>query len=208
MVTRKLPFLLVPIFLALLMSCATTQPKIPVDEFSVKPGTSVALKGKSFKLVGKPIAVGETIPSVQLRDADTMAKVDLSTMRGSVLFLSIVPSLDTAVCEAQTHILGEEGDKLSPEIKRITISRDTPFAQKRFAKEAKLTDLQYLSDHADASFGRSTGLLIDDLMLLARSVILVDREGKVRYIQVVPEITHLPDMERAFQKAEELQGGL
>jgi thiol peroxidase len=205
MATRKLPFWMTVIFLILLMGCATPQPKIPVDEFSVEPGTSVALKGKTYKLIGKPISVGKTIPSVELRDANTMAKVDLSSMRGSVLFLSIVPSLDTAVCEAQTHYLGEEGDQLSPEIKRIVISRDTPFAQKRFAKEAKLADLQYLSDYGDASFGKATGLLIDDLMLLARSVILVDREGKVRYIQVVPEITHLPDMERAFHKAEELQ---
>ena len=203
--TKRLSFLMLAIFVILFMGCATTQPKIPVDEFSVEPGTSVALKGKTYKLLGKPISVGETIPSVELRDANTMAKVDLSSMRGSVLFLSIVPSLDTAVCEAQTHYLGEEGDQLSPEIKRIVISRDTPFAQKRFAKEAKLTDLQYLSDYGDASFGKSTGLLMDDLMLLARSVILVDREGKVRYIQVVPEITHLPDMERAFHKAEELQ---
>jgi len=193
------------ISLWLLLGCAGTQPNIPVDEFSVEPGTSVARKGQSFKLLGTPIAVGETLPAVELRDANTMAKVDLSAMRGSVLFLSIVPSLDTPVCDAQTHYLGEEGDKLSPEIKRITISRDTPFAQKRFAKEAKLADLQYLSDHGDASFGRATGLLIDDLMLLSRSVILVDREGKVRYIQVVPDITHLPDMEKAFQKAEELQ---
>jgi len=206
MVSRELSFLIMAIFLILFMGCATTQTKMPVDEFSVEPGTSVVLKGQSFKLLGTPITVGKTLPSVELRDANTMAKVDLSTMRGSVLFLSIVPSLDTPVCDAQTHYLGEEGDKLSPAIKRITISRDTPFAQKRFAKEAKLTDLQYLSDHADGSFGRSTGLLIDDLMLLSRSVILVDREGKVRYIQVVPEITHLPDMEKAFQKAEELQG--
>jgi len=168
--TKKLPFLMMAIFISLLMGCAGTQPNIPVDEFSVEPGTSVALKGQSFKLLGTPIAVGKTLPSVELRDASTMAKVDLSTMRGSVLFLSIVPSLDTPVCDAQTHYLGEEGDKLSPEIKRITISRDTPFAQKRFAKEAKLADLQYLSDHGDASF-----------------------------------VTHLPDMERAFQKAEELQ---
>jgi thiol peroxidase len=203
--TKRLSFLMLTIFLSLPMACAITPSKIPVDEFSVEPGTSVALKGKTYKLVGKPISVGETIPSVELRDADTMAKVELSSMRGSVLFLSIVPSLDTAVCEAQTHYLGEEGDEFSPEIKRIVISRDTPFAQKRFAKEAKLTDLQYLSDYADASFGKSTGLLIDDLMLLARSIILVDREGKVRYIQVVPEVTHLPDMKKAFQKAEELQ---
>ena len=193
------------ISLSLLLGCAGIQSNIPVDEFSVEPGTSVARKGQTFKLLGTPIAVGKTLPSAELRDASTMEKVDLSTMRGSVLFLSIVPSLDTPVCDAQTHYLGEEGDKLPPEIKRITISRDTPFAQKRFAKEAKLTDLQYLSDHADGSFGRSTGLLIDDLMFLSRSVILVDKKGTVRYIQVVPDITHLPDMEKAFQKAEELQ---
>ena len=189
----------------LMLGCSGTQPNIPVEESSVEPGSSVARKGTSFKLLGTPITLGQTLPSVALRDADTMAKVDLSTLKGSVLFLSIVPSLDTPVCDAQTHYLGEEGDKLSPEIKRITISRDTVFAQKRFAKEAKLTDLQYLSDHGDGAFGKATGLLIDDLMLLSRSVILVDRKGTVRYIQVVPDITHLPDMERAFQKAEELR---
>ena len=204
MISRKTLLIILPVFMMLLPGCGQTRPDIPVDEGSIEPGSSVAMKGKPFKLLGTPIAVGDTLPSVQLRDATTMEKVDLSTMRGSILFLSIGPSLDTPVCDAQTHYLGEEGDKLPQQIKRITISRDTPFAQKRFAKEAKLTDLQYLSDHGEAAFGRSTGLLIDDLMLLSRSVILVDREGKVRYIQVVPDITHLPDMERAFEKAEEL----
>ena len=204
MISRKTLLIILPVFMMLLLGCGQTRPTIPVDEGSIEPGSSVAMKGKPFKLLGTPIAVGDTLPSVQLRDATTMEKVDLSTMRGSILFLSIVPSLDTPVCDAQTHYLGEQGDKLPQQIKRITISRDTPFAQKRFANEAKLTDLQYLSDHGEAAFGRSTGLLIDDLMLLSRSVILVDREGKVRYIQVVPDITHLPDMERAFEKAEEL----
>ena len=204
MLSRKTLSIILPVFMVLLLGCGQTRPDIPVDEDSVEPGSTVARKGKSFKLLGTPIAVGDTLPSVQLRDATTMEKVDLSTLRGSILFLSIVPSLDTPVCDAQTHYLGEEGDKLPQQIKRITISRDTPFAQKRFAKEAKLEDLRYLSDHGEAAFGRSTGLLIDDLMLLSRSVILVDREGKVRYIQVVPDITHLPDMERAFEKAEEL----
>lgn len=204
MLSRKSFLIILPVFVLLLIGCAQTKPDIPVDQGSIEPGSSVAMKGKPFKLLGTPIAVGDTLPSVQLRDATTMKKVDLSTMRGSILFLSIVPSLDTPVCDAQTHYLGEQGDKLPQQIKRITISRDTPFAQKRFAKEAKLTDLQYLSDHGEGAFGRSTGLLIDDLMLLSRSVILVDRAGKVRYIQVVPDITHLPDMEMAFQKAEEL----
>jgi thiol peroxidase len=139
-----------------------------------------------------------------LVDAMTMKPVDLSAMKGSIVLLSIVPSIDTAVCEAQTHFLGEEGNRLPPQIKRITISRDTPFAQKRFAKEAKLEHIQFLSDYKEGAFGRATGLLIDGDMLLTRSVIILDKEGRVRYIQVVPEITHLPDLERAFQKAEEL----
>lgn len=90
------------------------------------------------------------------------------------------------------------------EVKRITISRDTPFAQKRFALEAKLTQIQFLSDYKQGDFGRSIGLLMEGSMLLSRSVILVDRKGIVRYIQVVPDISHLPDMEGAFQKAMEL----
>jgi len=144
------------------------------------------------------------LPSVKLLDAMTMNDVDLSQERGSVLFLSIVASLDTPVCEEQTHYLGEQGDKLPKEVRRIVISRDTPFAQKRFAKEAKLTNLQYLSDYKEGAFGRATGLLMDGLMLLTRSVIIVDKKGMVQSVQVVPEITHLPDMERAFQKATEL----
>jgi thiol peroxidase len=134
----------------------------------------------------------------------TMKNVDLSKEEGSILLLSIVPSLDTPVCEEQTHYLGEKGEKLPKSVKRIVISRDTPFAQKRFAKEAKLTNLQYLSDYKQGDFGRSTGLLTEGLMLLARSVILVDKQGIVRYIQVVPEMTHLPDMGKAFEKAIEL----
>jgi thiol peroxidase len=168
MISRKALLIILPVFMVLILGCGQTRPDIPVDEGSIEPGSTVARKGKPFKLLGEPIAVGDTLPSVQLRDATTMEKVDLSTMRGSILFLSIVPSLDTPVCDAQTHYLGEEGDKLPQQIKRITISRDTP------------------------------------LMLLSRSVILVDKEGKVRYIQVVPDFTHLPDMEKAFEKAEEL----
>jgi thiol peroxidase len=134
----------------------------------------------------------------------TMKEVDLNDYRGSVLFLSIVPSIDTKVCEAQTHFLGEEGDVLPATIKRIAISRDTPFAQARFAKEADLEDIHYLSDYKEGAFGRSTGLLIDGPRLLARSVLIVDKQGIVRYIQVVPDITHLPDMDKAFAKAIEL----
>jgi thiol peroxidase len=191
-------------FMFLFFGCATPQPKIPMDWASSQPGTQVSYRGNPVKLLGSPISVGKPLPPVEVVDAMTMKAVDVSKERGSVLFLSIVPSLDTPVCEEQTHYLGEKGDRLPGSVRRIVISRDTPFAQKRFAKEAKLTDLQYLSDYKQGDFGRSTGLLTEGLMLLARSVIIIDREGTVRHIQVVPEMAHLPDMERAFEKAIEL----
>ena len=204
MVTKKHHIFLAAFFLLLIVACATTKPQIAFDRGSAQPGTQVNFRGKPLKLLGEPISVGKPLPSVELLDTLTMKEIDLSKERGSVLFLSIVPSLDTSVCETQTHYLGEEGNKLPKRVRRIVISRDTPFAQKRFSTEAKLGHLQYLSDYKQGDFGRATGLLTEGLMLLARSVVIVDKKGIVQYIQVVPEIGHLPDMEKAFEKANEL----
>ncbi len=190
--------------LLFLIGCAATRPQIPMDQGSSQPGGTVTRGGNAIRLLGTAISLGQPLPAVKLVDAMTLKEVDLSQEKGAVLFLSIVPSLDTKVCEEQTHYLGEEGEKIPKEIQRITISRDTPFAQKRFAQEAKLTNLRYLSDYKEGEFGRATGLLMEGSMLLTRSVVLVDRKGLIRYIQVVPEITRLPDMEKAFQKAVEL----
>jgi thiol peroxidase len=187
-----------------LPGCTKDEPRPPVSLNSVDPGTSVRRGETEMKLMGTPLSVGKPLPLVPLVDAMTMKDVDLSKETGKVLFLSLVPSIDTKVCEAQTHYLAEEGDKIAGRVERITISRDTPFAQKRFAEEAKLKDIRYLSDYKAGDFGRATGLLVSNLMLLARSVILVDKAGVVRHIQVVPEITHLPDMEKAFSRALQL----
>lgn len=203
--TKKIISSIAGITLLLLMvSCGMKQAPMVVDTASVPPGSHVTKKGEKLSLLGSPVYVGQRIPSANLVDAKKMTAVDFNDYLGSVLFLSIVPSIDTKVCEAQTHYLGEEGDRLPNTIKRFTISRDTPFAQLRFAEEAKLNDIQYLSDYKDGAFGRATGLLIDGPMLLARSIILVDKKGIVQYIQVVPELTSLPDMEKAFNRAIEL----
>lgn len=194
----------VVVFLTITGCSANKQSQLVVDAGSVPAGTKVTRKGQETALLGTPVATGMKIPATDLIDATTMQEVDLSQAEGKVLFLSIVPSIDTKVCEAQTHLLGEEGDRMSSGIVRITISRDTPFAQKRFAEEAKLTDIMYLSDYKEGAFGRALGLLMDGPRLLARSVILVDGHGVVRYVQIVPEITNLPDMEKAFDRAQEL----
>lgn len=185
----------------LLSGCGAKQAPPPIDSTSAVPGTEVSRKGEKLALTGTGIEIGQRLPDTALVDAATMKPVNLNDYQGSILFLSIVPSIDTKVCETQTHYLGEEGDKLPAAVKRITISRDTPFAQARFAKEAKLEDVQYLSDYKEGAFGRSVGLLVDGSRLLARSVILIDKGGIVRYIQVVPDISHLPNMEQAFTKA-------
>lgn len=192
--------------LLLLNGCATRQAPLPIDSTSVAPGTAVSRKGERLALAGTGIEVGQRLPDTALIDAATMQPVNLNDYRGSVLLLSLVPSIDTKVCETQTHYLGEEGDALPAAVRRITISRDTPFAQARFAREADLEDLQYLSDYKEGTFGRSTGLLIDSSRLLARAVILVDKEGIVSYIQVVPDTSHLPDLQQAFARAAALAG--
>jgi thiol peroxidase len=185
----------------LLGGCTTKQAPLVIDSTSAVPGTQVARRGNVIALTGTGIEVGQKLPETNLVDAATMQAVNLGDYRGSVLFLSIVPSIDTKVCEEQTHFLGEEGDTLPATVKRITISRDTPFAQARFAEEAKLEDIWYLSDYKQGDFGRSIGLLMDGSQLLARAVVIVDKQGVVQYIQVVPEVTHLPDMEEAFRQA-------
>jgi thioredoxin-dependent peroxiredoxin len=204
MFNKFIKHFLLLMLLTAICSCAASRQDIKVEKISVEPGSQVTFKGTEHKLLGTPVAVGEKIPPTRLVDSLTFQETDLSDMKGEVLFISIVPSVDTKVCEAQTHYLGEEGDRLPSGVKRITVSRDLPFDHKRFAQEAKLTDIQYLSDYKTGEFGRSMGLLVDELMLLARSVIIVDHEGIIRYIQVVPEMTHLPDMESAFNKAERL----
>ncbi len=189
----------------LLSGCSSTKvSQIAVDSSSSVPGSSVTLRGETHNLLGTALEIGKPLPSTTLTDAYTMKNVDLSQLYGKVLLISLVPSIDTKVCEAQTHYLGDKGERLPAEVVRVTVSRDTPFAQKRFSEEAKLQNITFLSDYRDGSFGKATGLLIDDSMLLARAVIVVDRKGIVRYMQVVPELSHLPNLETAFTKAIEL----
>ncbi len=188
----------------LALSACAAKPVIPVDSRSVQPGTSITRGGKTtMNLLGTPIKVGDPVPSVALYDINLQLK-NLADLKGEVLLVSIVPSLDTQVCEQQTHLLGEAAGQLSPLVKRVTVSRDLPFAQKRFADETGFKDILFLSDYRDAEFARASGLLVDPIYLLARSVLVVDRQGVVRYLQVVPELSHLPDLATAFAKAEEL----
>ena len=161
---------------------------------------SVTLRGKLLTLLGEKIQVGKTLPALLLPDLG-LNMVDLKSFKGKVTILSVVPSLDTPTCDKQTHILSEENNGLDQTTNLVTISRDLPFAQKRFAKEANIENILFLSDYRDAKFGMSMGLLIEENRLLTRAVIVLDREGVVRYLEVVPELARLPEMEKAFHSA-------
>jgi thiol peroxidase len=184
----------------------TPPPKIPVDRGSVKAGGQVTFfKGEPHTLAGNPVHVGDSLPSVKLVDSLTGKEKVLAAEEGEVLFMSVVPSIDAAVCMEQTAILGSRGADLPENVRRITISMDPPESQEAYAQDRKLADMEYFSDE-EGAFGRATGLLVEDLKFLARAVILVDGRNVIRYMQVVPEIGHLPDMDAALDMAAELAG--
>lgn len=178
---------------------------IKVATESAEPGSghSVTLKGNALPLLGNPVRLGEPLPAAVVTAGD-LSPVNLAEGSGKVRIISVVPSLDTPVCEAQTHELSEKDRKLAEQVDMITISMDLPFAQQRFAKEAKISNVKFYSDYKSADFGNNNGLLIEPLKLLARAVIVVDKQGIVRYLQVVPEVTQLPDMAAALNVAKSL----
>jgi thiol peroxidase len=120
------------------------------------------------------------------------------------LVLSIVPSLETPICEQQTHYLSEKSAGLSDRVELVSISLDAPEIQGKFAREAEIENVTFLSDAAAEAFGRAHGLLIEQPHILARAVIVVDARNIVRYLQVVPDVSHMPDLEAAFGFAREL----
>ena len=167
------------------------------------PRDQITLNGKPLTLIGKSLQVGEILPKVNLPDT-FLKMVNLNAFIGKVTILSVVPSIDTPTCEKQTHILSEENNGLDKTVNLITVSRDLPFAQKRFAKEANIENIQFLSDYRSGEFGTRTGLLIEENRLLARAIIVLDRTGTIRYLEIVKELGHLPDMRKAFIAASAL----
>jgi len=178
---------------------------IKVNKESGVPGdgNTVNLKGGPLALRGQALKIGEPLPSAIVTGAN-LAPVNIAEGNGKVRIISVVPSVDTPTCEAQTHILSEKDRKLAEKIDMITISMDLPFAQQRFAKEAKIKNVTFYSDYKTAEFGLNNGLLVEPLHLLTRTVIVTDKNNIVRYIQVVPELTELPDMAAAMDFAKTL----
>ena len=161
----------------------------------------VTMKGSPLTLIGSQVEVGDRAPDFEVL-ANDLSPVKLSSFRDKVCIIASVPSLDTSVCDVMTRRFNEEAGKLGDDVVVLTISMDLPFAQQRWCGAAGVDNVRTLSDHREVSFGMAFGVLIKELRLLARAVFVVDREGIVRYKQIVEELTDEPDYEAALKAAE------
>lgn len=154
---------------------------------------AVTFKGNPVTLLGPELKVGDQAPDFKVL-ANDLSEVTLADSKGFVRIISVVPSLDTGVCDAQTRRFNEEAGGIDG-VKVLTVSVDLPFAQKRWCGAAGVENVQTLSDHRDLSFGMAYGVAIKEMRLLARAVFVVDQNDQIVYVEYVPESTNHPDYE-------------
>ena len=156
--------------------------------------------GKPVVLLGTPVGVGDAAPDFAAVDA-AWKPARLSDLKGKVVIMSSVPSLDTKVCSIQTRRFNKEASALGKDIRIVTLSEDLPFAQKRFCSAEKIGSMLVLSDTVEREYGLKYGLLMKGRSLLARAVIVVGKDGKVAYEEIVSDLSHEPDYDKVLSAA-------
>jgi thiol peroxidase len=169
-----------------------------------RPGATT-LRGNPLTLIGPELKVGEKAPDFEVVD-DRLQTVRLSDTAGSVRIFSVVPSLDTPVCDAQTKRFNEEAGKL-PNVKMYTVSMDLPFAQKRWCGAMGVDNVKMLSDHRDGSFGENYGTLIKELRIESRAIFVLDKDNKLAHVEYVKEVGDYPSFDSALSAARAAAGG-
>ena len=162
----------------------------------------ITMKGNPLTLLGKETKVGEPASDFTVLTND-LQPFTLKDAGDKVKIISVVPSLDTGICELQTIQFNQEASELE-NVVILTISVDLPFAQKRFCGAKGIDKVITLSDHRDLSFGLNYGFVIEELRLLARGIVILDQENKVRYVEYVKEVAEHPDYDRAIEEAKKL----
>jgi len=155
----------------------------------------ITFKGNPLTLIGNEIKVGQKAPEFTVLDG-SLQPVTLASSKGKTRLFVSVPSLDTPVCETEARKFNQEVSSI-PGVEALILSMDLPFAQGRFCQASGLC-VKLLSDHRDASFGKTYGVLIKELRLLARAVFVVDANDVVQYVEYVKEVTHEPNYDAAL----------
>ena len=156
----------------------------------------VTFAGNPIALLGKEVKVGDKAPAFTVLD-NGLGEKTLADYAGKVKVISVVPSLDTGVCDAQTHWFNQNVSKLGENVVVLTVSVDLPFAQKRWCGAAGIDQVETLSDHRDLSFGENYGFVLEGLRLLSRGIVVIDKDDVVRYVEYVPEVTSAVNFDAA-----------
>ena len=164
---------------------------------------AATFQGGSLTLVGPELKAGDKAPDFKLIDTGLKA-VTLADSKGKVRLVSVVPSIDTPVCDLQTKRFNQEASKLPANVAVLTVSMDLPFAQKRFCQEFDINKVKTLSDHRDADFGVKFGVLIKELRLLARAIFILDKDDNVKYVEYVKELGNPPNYDAALKALKEI----
>lgn len=168
-----------------------------------KNNVKVTFKNNPVTLTGNEINVGDKAPDFTTLGT-ALNPVKLSDYKGKVVVISVFPSIDTGVCATQNRTFNKEASSLSDDIVIIGVSNDLPFALGRFCGAEGIDKVVTTSDHKDLSFSQNYGFLIDELRLLARGTVVVDKEGVVRHVEYVPEVTNEPNYTEALDIAKRL----
>ena len=163
----------------------------------------VTMQGSPLTLLGNEVKIGEQAQDCELTGKE-LKPVKLSSFKGKICIITAVPSLDTSVCDIMTRRFNEEAVALDKDVVVLAISMDLPFAQDRWCIAADVENVIMLSDHRTTDFGKTFGILIKDLRLLARAVFILDRDGVIRYVDIVKELTEEPDYEAVLEAAKSL----
>ena len=155
-------------------------------------------------MLGPELKPGDSAPDFQAVD-NSLKPVTLASTGNGVRIFSVVPSLDTPVCDAQTKRFEEEAGKLA-NLSIYTISMDLPFAQKRWCGAFGVDHVKMISDHREGSFGNAYGTLIKDLRILSRAIFVIDPHNKIRYVEYVKEVGDHPNYEAALGAAKAAAG--
>jgi len=169
-----------------------------------RPG-AVTFKGNPLTLAGTAVRAGQAAPDFTVHFFDGALKtLSRGDILGKATIISVVPSLDTPVCQVQTKQFNEKLGSLGDKVHALTVSLDLPFAQNRFCGAENIKTMKTVSDYQDRTFGRNWGMLIEELKILARGVFVIDKIGQVAYAEVVSEVTSEPNYDAALAALQKL----
>lgn len=163
----------------------------------------ITFGGDKVTLEGKEIKVGDMAPSFKAVNKD-LSDFNSEDLKGKIVVYSVAPSIDTPVCALQATTFNEEATNLSDDVKIVTVTVDLPFAQERFCSVKGIDNADIVSDYRYKEFGQKFGFMMEELQLLARGVVIVDRDGKVAYVEYVPEVTDDVNFDKALEEVKKL----